>query len=308
VAEVSDAVVTIRCHIVRDDAEGGSSGSGFVLRDSPLVVTNRHVVDGAKEIEVITRDEHSSATRIVRLGKDVDLAVLEPRQRLKRGALLGDSDQVGPGEFVFVIGNPLGGLPNSVTTGVISGIRKLEDGRTYLQLDAAISPGNSGGPVFNIRGEVIGVATASLAATRAQNLNLAVPSNEVKRLLGGARRTGSIQNHATKEAVGINASSGPPGRCPRCNGSGFEPAGPCTACGGTGRDMRWSSLIPTSERWVKCEECGGTAWAKCYACNGSEKRGGYGGEEYAPECSECEGIGKVKCQACDGRGAILVED
>lgn len=183
VAQVADAVVTVRVQVQREDEEREGSGSGFAVVGTPFVVTNRHVIQDAEDVTIITRDKRTIPSRVRRVGKAVDLAVLEPRLPVGHGVPLGDSDQAGPGEFIIVIGNPLGHFESSVTTGVISAVREIDHGRRFLQLDAAISPGSSGSPVFNVKGEVIGVAVASVAAEWAQNLNLAIPSNEVRPLV-----------------------------------------------------------------------------------------------------------------------------
>lgn len=183
VARVSPAVVTIRARMMHDGDEGTSFGSGFVLSGTALVVTNRHVVEGGTDVTIVVQDGRGTRARVRQLAASVDLALLEPGARLRAGVPLGDSDAVAPGEFIIVVGNPLGRHPASVTTGVISAVRPLDGGGALFQLDASISPGSSGGPVFNVRGEVIAVIVATAADERAQNINFAIPSAEVAALL-----------------------------------------------------------------------------------------------------------------------------
>lgn len=166
----------------------GGGGTGFLIGSDGTLVTNHHVIDGAKDVRVKMMDG-TWADRVDLLAQDpdADLAIL--RITVKDAASgtmppvkLGDSDDVQVGEQAISIGNPLG-LEHTLTDGLISARRKVS-GRRMLQMSTPISPGNSGGPLFNLRGEVIGVSTATMSAFGSgQNLNLAVPSNTVKEML-----------------------------------------------------------------------------------------------------------------------------
>lgn len=156
-------------------------GSGFVLRPDALIVTNSHVIDDASKIVVtLASGQILSGVVLVYQDRDRDLAVLSADGKNLPVVRLGDSDEVKVGEDVIAIGNPEG-LQNTLTKGVISGIRKDSRGRTYLQTTTPMSEGSSGGPLINMRGQVVGVAVSIL--WDAQNINFAIPINDVKDVL-----------------------------------------------------------------------------------------------------------------------------
>jgi S1-C subfamily serine protease len=169
---VSKATVTLRSAL-----PGGvvSSGTGFIVDSSGTIVTNYHVVKGAERIEARTAMGDSyDVTAIRAVDKRRDIAIVQiPGFKLPT-VTLGDSDTLAPGEPVLVIGNALGLLDNSVTTGVVSGIREVE-GNKLIQMSAAVSPGNSGGPVANAHGEVVAITVSKLIA--GESLNFSIPIN-----------------------------------------------------------------------------------------------------------------------------------
>ena len=156
-----------------------SLGSGFIIDPSGLVVTNDHVIDEADEVEVVLQDGRVLPAEIIGRDPATDLAVL----RVEAGRELpyvsfGDSDASRVGEWVVAIGNPFG-LGGSLTSGVISALGRDIGGRydDYLQTDVAINTGNSGGPLFNMAGEVIGVNTAIFSPTGASvGISFSIPS------------------------------------------------------------------------------------------------------------------------------------
>lgn len=177
------------------------SGSGFLVSADGLVVTNKHVVsDTAAEYTVMTNDGKEHAATVLARDLVRDIAVLKIEGADFPVLDLGDSDQVKVGQTVIAIGNPLGEFENSVTRGIISGLkREVSAGSRFgqseqlsgiLQTDAAINPGNSGGPLFNISGEVIGVNVAM--AQGAENIAFALPINQVKRVVEQVKTTGKI--------------------------------------------------------------------------------------------------------------------
>jgi len=177
VEKVMPAVVTI----VSSDAKDIVQGSGFIISSDGKIVTNFHVVAGKRTILARRSDGSFLVIKsILASDKANDLAILQAEGRNLPFVFLGDSDKVKVGEAICVIGSPLL-LEGTVSAGIISAVRDLRDGRKLLQITAPISKGSSGSPVFNLKGEVIGVASFTLS--EGQNLNFAVPSNAVKDLL-----------------------------------------------------------------------------------------------------------------------------
>lgn len=155
-----------------------SLGSGFLISRSGVVATNAHVVEAASRVVVRWRGQSGTAHRVLSFDPKYDVITLQTSFPSTPAVALGDSDAVTIGEDVIALGSPQG-LEGTVSTGILSGIRDL-DGIRFLQITAPISPGSSGGPIFNIRGHVVGIATATLA--KGQNLNFELPSNLLRTL------------------------------------------------------------------------------------------------------------------------------
>lgn len=160
-------------------------GSGFITRSDGVLLTNAHVVEGASEVTVTLPDGRSFNGKV--LGSDplTDVAVVKVVASKLPVAPLGDSAKVRPGEWAIAIGNPLG-LDNTVTAGIISAIQRTNavgEGQRvpYIQTDAAVNPGNSGGPLINDRGQVIGINTAIRQAPGA-GLSFAIPINVARQI------------------------------------------------------------------------------------------------------------------------------
>jgi hypothetical protein len=180
--------------IVRIEAGVDKIGTGFIVDKTGVVATNLHVVAGESTIKVKLYDgTQYQVAQIAGLdpGRDLALLRITPKKLLPT-LQLGDSDAMSAGDQIVAIGNPLGFLDYSVTSGLISQVRpicgpaeiaaeKCDRELTLLQISAAISPGSSGGPLFNQFGEVVGVTTAIVTA--GQNINLAVPGNYLKPLV-----------------------------------------------------------------------------------------------------------------------------
>ncbi len=174
-------------------------GSGFIIDKSGIIVTNRHVVENAIRITVTLQDNTSlTATRIGRLSR-ADVALLQVKASGPLPTLtLGDSDQLRVGDPVIAIGNPLA-LGGSVSAGIVSGLNR--DIRTtpfddFIQTDAAINHGNSGGPLFNTRGEVIGINTAIFSPTETGGsigISFALPINDAKFIIDQTLRYGRVR-------------------------------------------------------------------------------------------------------------------
>jgi serine protease Do len=184
--KLSPAVVTVSMKV--QGMQGG--GTGFLLDREGTIVTNHHVVSQAEQLSIRFANG-ASYDEVELLDDDAadDLALLRvPLKRPSDGevpkaepVVLGDSDAVQVGEHVIAIGNPLG-LEHTLTDGLVSQ-RRLYEGRHWIQMSAPISPGNSGGPLFDMHGQVIGVTTATMGSLFAQNLNLAVPINALRPLI-----------------------------------------------------------------------------------------------------------------------------
>ncbi len=168
-------------------AEQTVSGSGFFISDEGYILTNDHVVEDTDSVKIILSDGTEQDATIV--GTDIysDIAVLKTEGSVPAVATLGNSDLIDSGESVIAIGSPLGEFMNTVTVGVVSAIgRTIDTGEGYqieslIQTDAAINQGNSGGPLVNLAGEVIGINTLivrnSNSGTVAEGLGFAIPSN-----------------------------------------------------------------------------------------------------------------------------------
>jgi serine protease Do len=186
-------------------------GSGVIIRADGLILTNEHVVEGAKTIQVTFADGRKLSGKVVGQDRELDLALVQVKGKDFPAAILGDSSQLRPGDWALTAGSPLG-LRSSVTLGVISALGRpinVED-RAYnnlIQTDASIIPGNSGGPLVNSAGEVVGINTAIQLALDEQSLGaiaarigFAVPINTVKEILPELIAKGKI----TRPWVGIS--------------------------------------------------------------------------------------------------------
>lgn len=167
------------------------SGSGVFVSQDGYIITNNHVVEGTREVAVILADGTELPAQIVGTDKYADLAVLKTEGTVPGIAKIGDSDTLEPGETVIAIGSPLGDFKNTVTLGVVSATgRMLDTGEGYMiedliQTDAAINSGNSGGPLVNLGGEVVGINTLVVRGTTfsgppAEGLGFAIPSNTAR--------------------------------------------------------------------------------------------------------------------------------
>ena len=163
-------------------------GSGFIIHESGIVVTNNHVIEGADEITIILSDKTEFTAELLGRDPKADLAVLkfDPKDKELANISWGDSDISRVGDQTIAIGNPLG-LGGTVTAGIISAIsRDIGSGSyvKFIQTDASINRGNSGGPLFNIEGEVIGINTAIVSQNGGSiGLGFAIPSNSAKKII-----------------------------------------------------------------------------------------------------------------------------
>ncbi|MCX7653757.1 MAG: Do family serine endopeptidase [Fervidobacterium sp.] len=186
--------------IPRQFEESDSVGSGFIISKEGYIVTNYHVVKGAKKITVTMLSGDVYEAQYIGGDEELDIAVVKINAKKDLPVVeLGDSDKIQIGEWAIAIGNPLG-FQHTVTVGVISAVgRKIPkpDGSGYytnlLQTDAAINPGNSGGPLLNIYGQVIGINTAIINPSQAMNIGFAIPINTAKRFINQIIATGKVE-------------------------------------------------------------------------------------------------------------------
>ena len=170
------------CMIVATDNANNllRRGSGFILKKSGLLVTNAHVLAGFDQAEIRCGDKTAKVERITHYDGEIDLALAETGQLDVNGLELSTTAAVRPGTQVYAFGSPYG-LEGTITPGLTSAYREL-GGKTYIQISTPISPGSSGGPVTDERGNVIGVSVAALEV--AQNINFAIPASAINDLPG----------------------------------------------------------------------------------------------------------------------------
>lgn len=178
------------------------SGSGVILektKDYLYMITNHHVIDGAKDLSVTFSDDKTYKAEVVKYDENNDIAIIRVRiKNLSESTLseikpikIGDSNSLEIGESVVAIGNALG-YGQSVTTGVVSAVnrnfspKESLDTKTYIQTDAAINPGNSGGALLNMKGELVGINTAKIASSSIEGMGYAIPMARVLELIKGA--------------------------------------------------------------------------------------------------------------------------
>lgn len=191
----SPAIVAV--NVLKQDGST-FTGTGFMVTPDGVLATNRHVVDNALYINItFNTGAVSGQAEIVGTDAAVDLALLKIGARNLPVVTLTDSDYVLPGQEITVIGNPRR-LQNTVTSGLISQVRKKSDGIIWHQISAPISPSSSGSPVFNEDGEVISVAFSSYKGEGNQNLNFSVPSNYLIRLLRRHNYQPAVAPHQTE--------------------------------------------------------------------------------------------------------------
>ena len=199
------AVVAISTEIMGRNAFGRivtfpSSGSGFLVSSSGYIVTNDHVIENAASITVLLYDGRQYSAEVVGRAPNSDLAVIKIEGQVFSYLSFGNSDIIRVGEQVAAIGNPLGELANSMTVGHISAIGRdvTIDGTSHvmIQTDAAINRGNSGGPLVNLNGEVIGVISAKSVGMGVEGLGFAIPSNYASEIIAQLIEHGFVPGRA----------------------------------------------------------------------------------------------------------------
>lgn len=220
--DVSDVVAKLRPSVVEIATESVSSGnsifgqyisqgagSGVIYSADGYIITNNHVIDGASSITVKTMDGTEYPATLIGTDPQTDIAVIKVDATNLTPAAIGDSDAIQVGEATIAIGNPLGSLGGTVTTGIISAVgREItinNETMTLLQTDAAINPGNSGGGLFDVSGNLIGIVNAKNASSEIEGLGFAIPisdvTNVIKELIENGRVTSRPVLNVTLQQV-----------------------------------------------------------------------------------------------------------
>ncbi len=217
------------------------AGSGFIVDPTGIIVTNNHVVGHATRIMVLLTDGTELPAHVIGTDDLTDVAVIKVDAPHPLPAITwGDSSKVEVGDWTLTAGNPFG-LGGSVTAGIVSAEgRDLGEGPfdRFLQLDAAVNPGNSGGPAFNLDGQVVGMTTAIVSPSGGSvGIAFAIPSNLVNRVVAQLRATGQIARGWLGVAV-ESVGAGPQGHGGLVSIAGLTPGGPPPARV-SGRATRW---------------------------------------------------------------------
>ena len=180
-----------------DAAPSEALGSGFIIDSAGHIITNNHVIDKADSISVTLHDNTKLEADVIGTDPKTDLALIKINaNRPLSPVTLGDSDKIRVGDWILAIGNPFG-LGSSVTAGIISAkSRDIESGPydSFIQTDAAINQGNSGGPMFNMSGEVIGISSAIFSTTGAnQGIGFAIPVNLANWVISQLKQHGTVK-------------------------------------------------------------------------------------------------------------------
>ena len=189
-----------------------ASGSGFIISEDGYIITNYHVIEGASSIKVTTYSGDSYDATVVGYDESNDIAVLKVNATGLSPAVIGDSDNMNVGDSVVAIGNPLGELTFSLTSGAVSALNRevtLSNGVTMdlIQTDCAINSGNSGGALFNMYGEVVGITNAKYSSSSnseasIDNIGFAIPMNRVYDIVKSIIEKGYI----AKPYIGVSAA------------------------------------------------------------------------------------------------------
>ena len=190
------------------------SGSGFFVSDDGYILTNYHVVEHAVKgnvtLDVITHDGTRYEATVVGTEPDNDIAVLKIEAEGHAYATLADSDSMQVGDVVYAVGNPLGELEFSMSTGHVSALDRLitteanSDAINMFQIDAAVNSGNSGGPIYNNKGEVVGIVTAKYMDSGVEGLGFAIPINDAASIANDLITVGYVTG---KAQMGISLDS-----------------------------------------------------------------------------------------------------
>ena len=207
-ASVVNSAVSINCsatstNIFGQTTQSASSGSGFIITEDGYVVTNYHVISGASSVQVTLYNGDTYDATVIGGDSDYDVAVLKIEASGLQPVTLGESADVNVGDTVLAIGNPLGELTFSMSSGIVSCVNRAinVEGTPFnmIQVDASINPGNSGGPLMNLYGEVVGIVSAkysTYSSTTVEGLGFAIPIDDVKSIITDIMENGAVTGKA----------------------------------------------------------------------------------------------------------------
>ncbi|MBR0385827.1 MAG: trypsin-like peptidase domain-containing protein [Erysipelotrichaceae bacterium] len=184
------------------------AGSGVIISENGYIITNNHVIEDARSIRVALHNGKDYQAVLVGRDSELDIAILKIDEHDLPCAVLGDSDALKVGQTCIAIGNPLGTLGGTVTTGVISALSReiTVDGNkmTLLQTDTTINPGNSGGGLFDVTGTLVGIVNAKYSSEKVEGIGFAIPINDVKEIINDL----IVNGHVTgRPVIGISCTS-----------------------------------------------------------------------------------------------------
>ena len=202
--------------IITNPPKKVASGSGVIISEDGYVVTNKHVINEAEEIEVVLNDKRSFTAELLGTDPNTDLALLKIDGEGLRFLEFSNSDNIKVGEWVLAVGNPFN-LNSTVTAGIVSAkarsINILNRGNgieSFIQTDAAINPGNSGGALVNTNGDLVGINTAIQSNTGSYTgYGFAIPSNMVQKVVSDLKNYGEVR----RAFIGINIADIEPRHC-----------------------------------------------------------------------------------------------
>lgn len=199
VVEITTEVVQTGRTMEQYISEG--AGSGVILSEDGYIITNNHVIEGASKISVRLCDGTSYSATLIGTDAQTDVAVIKIEAQGLTPAVIGDSDKLEVGELAVAVGNPLGQLGGTVTDGIISALNReiVMDGTTMtlLQTNAAITPGNSGGGLFNAQGELIGIVNAKSSGEDIEGIGFAIPVNTAMEVAQQLKTYGYVKGRVT---------------------------------------------------------------------------------------------------------------
>ena len=187
------------------------AGSGVIISADGYIVTNKHVIENSNKITVTTKDGKSYDGQLIGYDDETDLAVLKIKAKNLKPVIYGNSKDVAVGDTAIAIGNPLGNLGGTVTQGIVSALDRqitLEgQSMQLIQTDAAVNPGNSGGGMFNSRGELIGVVVAKSGGTNVEGIGFAIPVDKVRTIAKQIAEYGYVRGRASTGMTYVDLTS-----------------------------------------------------------------------------------------------------